>query len=387
MKLIFETPTWQLLHDGWGTAARSYALAMAKAGIDVHMKALDTDQYELDPAVAEEIPERMRSEARFAEPYETWDAHLFSTPLGSPENHRKRHTFQFFHDLDPKGVKLPQKLLYTMFERRQVQPELVYEFNRLAGVFVPCSANLKVLVRAGCTTATWFPYPYFDDDPHLELPPPSRRPRTFLWIGRWEPRKAPHNLIRAFLQAFKPGEACLILKMGPSPWTRSDYPEPENVVADALLVDGVGGGRWTLSSASEDIQVVRGKLSKQEMLDLHARSDVYVSASRGEGIELSCFHAKLAGRRVVTTDSGGPLDFLGENDAVVPAPGDAEAPDYEWLWGAGMKYADYKVEDLSAAMQWSLTAPPRLERFPDAHRAENVGRALKAWIAECAAGK
>jgi glycosyltransferase involved in cell wall biosynthesis len=386
VKLIFETP-WKILSDGWCTAARGYALAMAKAGVDVHLKAWDTDEWEpLDPEVEREVPERMRSDSRYAEPYESWDAHLFSTPLGGPENHRRQNTFSAFHELPPKGVKLPQKLLYTMFERRGIQPELIYEFNRLAGVFVPCSANLKVLIKAGCETATWFPFPYFDDDPHLELPPPSRQPRTFLWIGRWEPRKAPHNLIRAFLAAFRPGEARLVLKMGPSPWTKSAYPEPENVVADALLVEGFGK-YWTLSSAADDIQVVRGRLSKEQMLDLHARADIYVSASRGEGIELAMFASKLAGRRVVTTDCGGPLDFLGENDAIVPATGDAPAPDYEWLWGEGMTYADYRVEDLSAAMQWALTAPPRLERVPDAHRAESVGRAMRAWIEECSAGK
>lgn len=390
MKVIFETPTWKLFHDGWGTAARSYARAMALAGVDVHLKALDTDQYPLDAEVEREIPERMRSDKRFEEPYETWDAHLFSTPLGSPENHRRVNTFRFFHELTRSGVKLPAKLLYTMFERRSVQPELVAEFNRLRGVFVPCSANFRVLAAAGCRAATWFPYPYFDDDPHLRLPPPPRRePRTFLWIGRWEPRKAPHNLIRAFIQAFRPGQARLILKMGPSPWTRSVYPEPESVIAEALLVNGLGGDAWTMSTAKDAIDVVRGRLSAEEMLALHARSDVYVSASRGEGIELGLFASKLAGRRVVTTDCGGPLDFLGEGDEVVASTGDADAPDYAWLWGPGTTYADYDLDALVAAMQDAMvprrvqTGPP----VPDCHRAENVGRALRAWIEERVSGK
>lgn len=374
--LVFETP-WQHLFDGWCTAARAYARAMALSGLDVHLKAWDTDPHTpLDPAVAREIPESMRA------PVEAWDAHLFSTPLGGPANHRRVGTFEFFHALNK-----PPRFLYTMFERRNVQPELIAEFNRLEGVFVPCSANLRVLEAAGCTTATWIPYPYFDDDPHLSLPPARSQPRTLLWIGRWEPRKAPHNLIRAFLRAFKPGEARLILKMGPSPWVRSQYPEPESVIAEEI--DLGAWKRWKLSQVVAAIEVVRGRLSAEEMLALHARADTYVSASRGEGIELGMFAAKLAGRRVVTTDCGGPLDFLGEDDSIVPAPESMAAPDYEWLWGPDTTYARYELDDLVAAMQSAMAGAPRSrpERVPPAHRAERVGQAMRAWIEQCSADK
>lgn len=366
--VVFET-LFKSVFDGWSIASRAYARAMVAGGLDVRL--VDwKDRGDVADEVRDELPRRA------LEPPTDWDAHLFSCPLGSPEAHRAARTFELFHRLNR-----PPRLFYTMFERRRVQHAIVEELNRLEGCFVPCSSNYAALRAAGCETVTWFPYPYFDDDPHLSLPPPRREPKTLLWVGRWEPRKAPHNLVRAFLTAFKPGEMSLVLKLGPTPWVRGAYPEPENVIADSLLVDSVGGGAWTLSSANDAIQVVRGKLSAAEMLALHARSDIYVSASRGEGIELGAFHAKLAGRRVVTTDSGGPMDFLGEDDAVVPAPDSVGAPEYEWIWGEGAEYADYDVDDLAAAMQAvAMPCKIRPERVPSAHRGAAVGTAVRTWV-------
>lgn len=376
--IVFETP-WKHLFDGWCTASRAYARAMALAGVDVHLKAWDTDPYTpLDPAVAREIPESMR------EPISKWDAHVFSTPLGGPANHRRVGTFEFFHRLNK-----PPRLLYTMFERRNVQAELIDEFNRLDGVWVPCRENANILSEAGCKNVIWVRYPYFDDDPHFRLPPPSPQPRVFLWMGRWEPRKAPHNLVRAFLRAFKPGEARLILKLGPSPWATQAQilSGSRGYYADAALtilaeLEQVKG--WTREDAVRDIEIVEGKLAADEMLRLHARSDVYVSASRGEGIDLPAFAAKLAGRRIITTNSGGPQDFLGEGDIVVPRYGTIEAPEYDWLWGEGSVYADYMVEDLVCAMQGAMK-PVKASPVPPSHEAERVGIQLANWIEEKAA--
>lgn len=304
-----------------------------------------------------------------------WDFYLFSGPLAAPDLMRQ-----------PLEILLqsPQpRALYTMFERRSVQGALVDQLNGLDGVMVPCATNADALRGAGCKEVIWMPYPYFDDDPHLKLEPPREQPRSFLWIGRWEPRKAPHVLIKAFLLAFKPGEAELTLKLGPSPWTKTPYPSPEIVAEHELDCEEVRANGWDELKIKDAIKVVREKLSPAQMLDLHAKSDVYVSASRGEGIDLPSFHAKLAGRRVVTTNSGGPVDFLTENDVLVPAPATIAALDYEHLWGRGSRYRDYSVEDLASAMQRALSMPKHVHAMPQHHRAEFVGERLLNWIENC----
>lgn len=364
-RVIFECP-WENPSDGWAIAGRAYARAMKLAGLDVRLGHPQTEFSALDPDVAREIPEEMRVPERW-----DWDAHLFSCPLGSIEGHQLHRTFELFHRFN-----LPPRLFYTMFERLNVQPELAAELNRLEGVFVPCKANLRVLEEAGCTNAMWAPIPYFDDDPFRALPTP-RDARSFLWVGRWEPRKAPHNIIRAFLRAFQPGDAKLTLKIGPVPWEASEYPEPERVIAEE-----VERAFWPLSRAVEDITIVRQRLSLREMVGVHAQADVYVSASRGEGIELGSFAAKLAGRRLVVTECGGPVDFLGENDFLVPMTGSLPATDYAWLWGDDARYADYDLDALVLAMQRARSEPLRPERVREVHRAENVGNVLRGWIEE-----
>jgi len=367
--VLFET-LFAELSDGWAIAARAYARAMKLAGVDVRL-------HSWAGIVGDQAPEVLAEVEGMLRPCEQgkWDLYVFSTPLGSPE--LMQHPFW-------ELLRFPKpRAFYTMFERSSVQGALVDSLNELEGVMVPCSQNQRVIAESGCKNATWVPFPYFDSDPHLKLSPPKYEPRAFYWIGRWEPRKAPDNLIRAFLRAFKPGEAELVLKIGPSPWHRP-FPSAEEVIATECDKGDVRRNGWDMEKVKEAIEVIRAKYSPEEMLALHARSDVYVSASRGEGLDLPSFAAKLAGRRVVTTDSGGPFDFLAEDDICVPAEGTVAATDYEHFWGRGTRYNDYDLQNLVHAMQVARAEPrvPR-SRMPDRHRAENIGKELLNWIEGC----
>lgn len=362
--VLFES-IYHLPHDGWCVATRAYARAMKMVGIQLQLHSWAPLPFELDSTVRTEIGDCL------APLKQRRDVYVFSTALGGPQ--------QMKHSL---SVLLTQyyapRVLYTMFERTVVQPELVGAMNRVEGVWVPCSANAEVLKRCGSTNVTYVPYPYFDDDPALKLAPPSGS-RTFLWIGRWEPRKAPDLLLKAFLCAFKPGESRLIMKLGPVPWEKP-YVVPESCLKQLLDLPAVRQQGWTLEAAEQDVEFIRGKLPPNEILALHERSDIYVSASRGEGIDLPAFTAKLAGRRIVTADSGGPRDFIGEGDVLVPSTGDVPALQYEYLWGDGCTYADYKMTDLIAALHKARGATSKVEPVPVANRAEYVGKKLSHWF-------
>lgn len=362
--VLFES-IYHLPYDGWCIATRAYTRAMKLSGIQLQLHSWAPLPLQLDDVVLSEVGDCLGRLSQLR------DVYVFSTALGGPQQMKHSLTTLLTQYFAPR-------VLYTMFERTTVQPEITAATNMIEGVWVPCSANAEVMKRCGSVNTTYIPYPYFDDDPALKLAPPSGS-RTFLWIGRWEPRKAPDLLLKAFLCAFKPGESHLIMKLGPVPWEKP-YVVPESCLKQLLDLPAIRQQGWTLEAAEQDIEFIRGKLTPDEILALHARSDIYVSASRGEGIDLPAFTAKLAGRRIVTTDSGGPRDFVGEGDVLVPTCGTVPAPQYEFLWGPGCTYADYKMTDLIQALQKARGATSKVEPVPVANRAEYVGKKLLQWM-------
>lgn len=361
--VLFET-LWHSFSDGWSIASRAYARAMDQAGVGVQLHSWLGMMEGPSQGVLDEVGHLLAPVER--------DLFIFSCTFNGE--------WGISYSLDPLTKARRPRAFFTMFERRQVEDKAVAFLNQLEGVWVPSSWNAEIFRAAGVRGVVQIPMPYFDDDPHLTLPPASPEPRTFLWIGRWEPRKAPHNLIRAFLTAFRPGEAKLILKPGPVPW-RGYYPQPEELIKEFVR----DLPRWSESQALEDVEVVRGLLSPGQVLELYARADVYASASRGEGLDLPSFFAKVARRRVVTTDSGGPRDFLGAGDWLVHAEREVPA-DPLYRWGSHATYADYSLDELVAALQGARSSSVRPSRIGPEFHSSVVGQRLREWVEGVCAG-
>lgn len=356
--VLFHTH-WEKLYDGWAIASRANARAMEMAGIDVRLLSWQQEARERDPEVEAEA-------GRFDQSSPVWDLHLFSSTLGSAANMRS-----FFNSL----LSQPGKHAFqAMFERKYIEPELVGFLNTTAGVWTMCGTNYRVMAECGVKNITHIPLPYFDDDEHLQIQPPKEH-KKFYWIGRFEPRKAPDNLIKAFMRTFKPGEAELTLKLSPLPGS-IPYPSPEAVILDELTSSSNG---WDVFNWRRHIYIIREKLSGLDMVRLHANNDVYVSASRGEGLDLPSYCAKMAGRTLLLTDSGGPKDFMTGNDWLVPATGEVDA-DPGYKWGPGATYNDYSFDALCGALANARAARPTGCRLPEEFRAEHVAPRFKQWI-------
>lgn len=368
MNVLFNT-LWKHPAEGWSIASRAYARAMSAAGLDVFLRDWRRPELQLlDPDVVDEVGHLREAPGSFP----AQDAHIFGSMLGGAAD-----MTQSIRNYIERGGPGP-RLMYLVFERLgPLEPELSRLLSRLDGIWVQCRANRDALELSGVRNATLFPYPLFGDEPLLSLEIPSRQPRVFYYIGRFEPRKSPDNVLRAFMRAFRPGEAELVMKISPQPHTLSEYTSPWEVVGEELGKNG-----WTDENWTDSIELIEGTLSRREMVELHARSDVYVSASRAEGLDLPCWEAKLAGRRVITTPSGGPQDFMGEYDTVLPLRGSVEA-DPCYPWGPGARYVDYDIDDLIAAMQWARSQPWKGNREwagKSDHDAARVGGRLRDWI-------
>jgi glycosyltransferase involved in cell wall biosynthesis len=366
--VLFRAP-WTRFDDGWCIAARANARAMSLGGIDVRLTSWMEDPSQSDDEAVEEA-------GRFATKPHSWDVHLFSCPLLDAA----RMT-TILHNM--ATFNLETQAFQAMFERQYIEPGVIAGLNRLKGIWTQCSANLEVLQKHGVENTTLIRFPYFDDNPYLRLEPPKEC-RRFLWIGRVEHRKAPDNLIRAFLRAFKPGESKLTMKL--SKWEHKTISHSiERALLDELIEPQVVRNGWTTHNWRGDIDILRARLSREDMVTLYARHDVYASASRGEGLDLPAFDAKLAGRVLVTTDSGGPRDFIDDGDVLVPATGTIPASE-EYPWGEGATYSDYRLDDLIGALQHVRGSSPRGSRLPEGFRAENVSAAFRAWVG-CLVGR
>jgi glycosyltransferase involved in cell wall biosynthesis len=112
-------------------------------------------------------------------------------------------------------------------------------------------------------------------------------------------RKNPVALVSAFRRAFRPSDnAALIVK-----------------TTNASLFPGQHQQLMRACNAREDIVVVDGYWSGEEMEDLLAHADVVASLHRAEGFGLALAEAGRAGTAVMATAYGGPTDFLDERNA------------------------------------------------------------------------
>lgn len=397
---LFET-LWYDEADGWAIASRAHARAMINAGLDVRMQSWmplmgrHVDPHEFQTLSADEItslivpPEKLADlinpeslaeiggVERIYQKGSPFGFYLFSTTLGGP---------QFITTPLNMLLNYPSpRAFYTMFERCHVIQETAEQLKLLDGVWVLCSKNADELRDKGVSKTTVIHPCYRDDDPvRLKRRYHTRaadEPLRVYWIGRNEPRKAMDNVVRAFLRAFRPGEATLTLKMSPIKW-RGDVLSAEEVLVDELRNTT---SYWTGQDAQRAIRVVDGRLTREEMAQLHADHHVYLSTSRGEGWDLPAFEAKLVGNRVISTDSGGPRDFIHahEGDHLIETTGEILAHPRYW-WGEGATYIDYDLDEIVAALRsvYMTEQPPltldNLEKF----RQKSIGQQIKSWVEE-----
>jgi glycosyltransferase involved in cell wall biosynthesis len=251
-------------------------------------------------------------------------------------------------------------IVYTSWERTTVSRELIEILNRVAQVWVPCVRNFDAFERSGMDPKKLavIPCPY---DPPTHLPSQIPAPRgsetvpdgkRFYSIGKWEPRKAYHGLIGAFLQAYSPSDrASLYIKT--SPWSTWDgYPTPTASLRHWMerMTD-----RWTPALIEQRVRVTTSRLGADALNDVHRQNNIYVSASHGEAWDLPAFDAMAAGNTLVHVGYGGTEEYaMGLN--VVPWFYGPVHPDYGWEPEA--EWAEYTEEHLVQALR-RATAPTR----------------------------
>ncbi len=374
----FETPS-----DGTGQAVRRHAAALAATGLPLLLRsfsnAVVNDHGVVEPTYVVGIPDEVTQEV----------GHLLSTDIAICKPVIKHVVIRSAEHckqlLLPRGAIALERsieaqmkmrdaiyentIVYSVWERDSIDPAIARQLGLIKQCWVPCEQNRRMLVEAGVPAdkVHVVPHPYSDEDLiHVctkRVANAHKGWKHFYSIGRWEPRKGFAKLIRAFLQAFRPGDhATLTIKYsGSGLW--DDFVSAEQALATLVTQDHPNG--WTLKSASKHIALISGRLRRSKIVQIHHENNIYVSASSGEAWGLPAFDAKLAGNTLVYVPYGGVADFAEASDIAIPYELGPAHPSYRWERDA--KWASYRLEDLAEALK-RAEPPPVFRRPPDFER-------------------
>jgi glycosyltransferase involved in cell wall biosynthesis len=276
-------------------------------------------------------------------------------------------------------------ILYTVFERAAPDDDVsrvVAAMGNLAEVWVPCERNRRVLIECGmdANRVVRMPHPTRPDDPvwHMRASRRGRldafvvshchafRPKKlrFVNVGKWEPRKAQHEMLGGFLLAFRPGEHELVLKHNAFGQDWEGYPKsPQQSIHMWLQNSSVINNGWTSQNVSTSIKVFGQTLPREALVRFLAESDVYVSAGRSEGFDMPALDAKILGLRLVVMGYGGAEDFATCSDVMGKSPLCSTHPGYGWK---GATWSGHTPEDVASALKLAA----EMEGDPDRPRVD-----------------
>ena len=271
-------------------------------------------------------------------------------------------------------------IVYSVWERTTIDPKIAVLLRRVAECWVPCWMNLALLRKHGVERVCVVPHPYDPESPVAALAERrARAERRFYSIGLWQPRKGFHELVGAFLRSTRPGsQNHLTIKYQETRFR--GYPSPRESI-EYWLVDGaVRRSGWCAENLTGHLKLLSGHWPEEKITELHADSNIYVSASHGEAFCLPAFDAKLAGNALVHVPWGGTEDFSDPRvDEPVKFVMGPVPPGYGWETGA--EWAEYRVDDLAAALE-RARVPERHERplgFGK-YSLENVGKLMRERV-------
>jgi glycosyltransferase involved in cell wall biosynthesis len=134
---------------------------------------------------------------------------------------------------------------------------------------------------------------------------------TCLFVGTPAWRKGVDLLAAIFRAAFAPNEAVrLIAKI-------ADY---DDIESRPYLVADWRARLTALINEGYNVEILTEKLGDDDLAALYRSADVVLHPFRGEGFCLPLLEASACGTPAITTQWGGPLDFLTEESAFLVHP-------------------------------------------------------------------
>jgi len=134
----------------------------------------------------------------------------------------------------------------------------------------------------------------------------DRQPATLLFVGQWDLRKGIHYLVNSFTELAGQHPKLRLICAG--------------TLRDAMTV---------LDDFPADIRsrvIVRSRVNREELIELHSMADVFVFPTLFEGSSLALLEAMASGMPIVTTQVGSAPDILSDEQSVLFVPTAEEKP-------------------------------------------------------------
>lgn len=275
--------------SGWGQAARDYILAMDSVGINVVPRAI-----KLGNPYAE-LPKRlMELESQSSENCNICIQHVLPHYMKYDSYFQKNIGLLI---LETSGIKL------TSWSKH---------INLMDEIWTPCSFiandihNNKITRPIKIVPHTFDTSIYNREYSRLNLPTLNKF--VFYFIGEMSKRKHLSTLIRAFHMEFKPYEPVeLLIKVNRFGTDTNQLVEEVksfcNQVKDNLRL-------YQDPARYKPEIIITANIDRESILRLHKSCDCFVCTSYGEAWSLGCIEAMGMGNIVISSATGGMLDYI-----------------------------------------------------------------------------
>jgi hypothetical protein len=202
-----------------------------------------------------------------------------------------------------------KRVALTTWETSPMPAQLAEPLKWFDGVIVPSEFVADLCHQAGIPYERLHLVPHcFDEDwwrlPTEDLRGAARTAREdafrFYAIGAWGERKNMLGVLKAYLHAFTAYDKVQL-------WLQIDHNDFAAITRDIHSLIARSG---LSQNELPGLFVPEDRLAEDQLLDLHATSDCFVSATRGEGFGLGMFEAAIMGRWIIAPFETGQVDFL-----------------------------------------------------------------------------